>query len=236
MDQNALVVGCNGGLGFALCRELHAKGWTVSGTSRSNVSPHQYLHSHIQADLESDTYCDDISSTFTGATINLFIHVAGVHLLGPTPSISNCVRLLRVNLVAPFVLANSLLGCMAPNSTILFVSSVSSFVPRIGEELYSASKAGLDAITSSLSLRYSSHGISVFGVAPGLFNSRMSSRVFSDTSVIQEIEQLSPARRLADSKEIAKAMLSLVTIAPLIAGRVIPLDLGYSLSTQSTRT
>ena len=113
---------------------------------------------------------------------------------------------------------------------IVNISSAYSFLAREGRSAYSSSKAGLDALTRSLAVEYSSDNILVNSVAPGFVDTELT-RKNNSKSEIEKICSSIPMRRLASSDEIAKIVFFLSSEEnTYITGQTIVADGGFSIA------
>ena len=102
-------------------------------------------------------------------------------------------------------------------------------VQRLPTFAYSASKAALHHLTRTLAVELGPQHITVNAVAPGYFESRMSSYIFEH--YIQDIEDDCPLHRVGQPEEIVGIVTYLASRAGAYTnGTVIPVDGGSSVS------
>jgi short-subunit dehydrogenase len=113
----------------------------------------------------------------------------------------------EVNLVAPIALTQGLLTrqLLAPSASLVFVSSLSSFVSYPGAAVYAASKEGLASYARSLRAAPVMRGRHVLTVYPGPTRTAMAERCSPDNSEPLRARRM-PPERLAGS--IARAVES----------------------------
>jgi NAD(P)-dependent dehydrogenase (short-subunit alcohol dehydrogenase family) len=165
-----LVTGASGGFGRALCLACARAGASVILSGR-NAGKLDRLYDEIEAlgapqpaiaalDLATATAADyDRLADTIGAEfgrLDGLVHAAA--LLGDrTPleqyDVPTWVRVLHVNLTAPFILTQILLPHLrrSADASVIFVSSGVVKQPRAFWGAYGASKAGLEAVRSMLS-------------------------------------------------------------------------------------
>jgi 3-oxoacyl-[acyl-carrier protein] reductase len=99
------------------------------------------------------------------------------HLLAHTaPEIIE--RIVATNLTAPILLTRLVLKCMLLQETggrVVNITSICGLRGYTGLTVYSATKGAMDAFTRSLAHEVSGRGILVNAIAPGFFESEMSS-------------------------------------------------------------
>ncbi|GIO20438.1 hypothetical protein J18TS1_35380 [Oceanobacillus oncorhynchi subsp. incaldanensis] len=101
---------------------------------------------------------------------------------------------------------------------------------------YSASKAGITALTQSIAVDYANDNIRANVVCPGWVKTEMADEemksLAKDTEetveqAYQRVTELMPARRLSNPEEIANAVSWLISPeASFVTGAVIPVDGG----------
>jgi 3-oxoacyl-[acyl-carrier protein] reductase len=112
---------------------------------------------------------------------------------------------------------------------IVNVSSVHALRGEFGLANYSASKAGLIALTRSAALELGPNNINVNAVAPGYIRtSRLTDRVPAE--ILDRARERAALRRLGDPQDVAHTVVFLCSEhARHITGAVIPVDGGHSL-------
>ncbi|KAJ6632610.1 3-hydroxyacyl-CoA dehydrogenase type-2 [Pseudolycoriella hygida] len=143
-------------------------------------------------------------------------------------------RLMTVNTVGTFNvirLAAQMMAKNEPNSdgqrgVIINTSSYAAYDGQRGQAAYSASNAGIVGMTLPIAREFSSEGIRVVTIVPGLFDTPM-----CVGNLLEEVEEfltetvLFP-QRLGHPKEYAELVQSIVE-NPLINGTSIRLDGGF---------
>ena len=115
----------------------------------------------------------------------------------------------------------------AGRGAIVTVSSVNGQA-GIGEEPYSAAKAGVINLTKNLATRYGSKGIRANCIAPGTVQTPIwQARVDRDPNVFDRIAQWYPLGRVGQPEDIANAALFLASDeASWVTGTVLNVDGG----------
>lgn len=231
----ALVTGGSGGIGAALCRALAAAGASVAvGYGRGRESAESVAQELSSAGRRAVAFGADMSDPAAPARL-----VAEVEEeLGPVDVLVANHGLARkatydevdadafdltmaVNLRAPFLLAQEVLGGMRRRGfgRILFVSSLAAFRGGVVGPDYAASKAGLHGITFFLASRVASDGVTVNAIAPG----------FVETAMLpgraSELAKGVPVGRIGRPEEVSELALAMLTNGYL-TGHVFPLDGG----------
>lgn len=107
------------------------------------------------------------------------------------------------------------------------VTSVSARLVDRGMGAYCASKAGLEMLVKIAAYEWSSHGIRVNAVGPGVTRTPMLGRA-PETGMTEEVVGRTPLGRLGEAEDIAQAMTALMTL-DWVTGQVVMADGGLSL-------
>ena len=116
----------------------------------------------------------------------------------------------------------------ARRGAIVYVGSVAGMRASPGQAGYSASKAGIIAITSTLAAELAPRQIRVNAVVPGLCSTGMGLRL--DRRAVEAHVARIPLGRTGTSDEIAEVVLFLASdAASYVIGQAIVVDGGLSL-------
>ncbi|MQA99987.1 MAG: SDR family NAD(P)-dependent oxidoreductase [Actinobacteria bacterium] len=184
----ALITGGSRGLGFALARELAARGKRVvidgrdpealerAATALGDVVP-------IAGDVTDADHRRRLKEAVDGlGSLDLLVNNASS--LGPSPlpgleafPLDELERVYRVNVLAPLALTQSLLpGLRRTGGTIVNVTSDAALEPYEGWGGYGSSKAALDQISAVLGAEQRS--IRVYAFDPGDMRTVMQQEAF----------------------------------------------------------
>lgn len=113
------------------------------------------------------------------------------------------------------------------SGTIVNISSIVGRSGYRGLAVYSATKAALDGMTRALARELGSRGITVNGIAPGYLRTEMSHGL--DEEQLQQIVRRTPAGRLGDPDDIARACQFLTDPRnTYLTGQVLVVDGGLT--------
>jgi NAD(P)-dependent dehydrogenase (short-subunit alcohol dehydrogenase family) len=186
--------------------------------------------------------CDEaVVEQFTRQVSDLYgradvlVNNAGVSLISPAEqtSVSDYLRVLNVNLVAPFLLAKAFGEKMleAGSGSIVNVASVAGLVGIANRAAYNASKHGLIGLTRTLAAEWGGRGVRVNAVCPGWVKTEMDSAdqaggSYSDADITGRV----PMARFATPDDIARAIAFLADghESGFINGHCLTVDGGWT--------
>ena len=241
--QAALVTGGASGLGEATARELARLGAKVTVLDRNAE-----LAEKVAADIGGVACPCDITdpASVTAALekaaaahgpARILMNVAGVGSAkrvvqrdGSAAPLEDFVRVININLIGSynvsrlFAAACSKLDVLGngERGVMMFTASVAAFDGQVGQQAYSASKAGLAGMTLPMARDLAQHAIRVCTVAPGLFATPLMNEL--PEAVQQSLAASIPfPPRLGKPEEFAELACHIVTNGHL-NGEVIRLD------------
>lgn len=188
----------------------------------------------LRVDLRNET---EIEAMFVRAVevfgrVDAVINVAGTPggRRGPEVSSEEFEQLTAVNLRALLLCNKHAVRTMVPTGggAIVNISSVASLN---GDErispVYSAAKAGVNAITKSFAVQYGAQGIRANVVAPGFTLS--AKNLVAPSDVITERSAKAALRRAGQPEEQSEVIAFLASDrASFVSGAIIPVDGGWS--------
>lgn len=241
--QAALVTGGASGLGEATARALAAQGAKVAVLDR-NAELAEKVASEIGGVA---CPCDITDAASVQAAIDkaaaahgparILMNVAGIGSAkrvvqrdGSAAPLEDFVRVININLIGTynvsrlFAAACSKLDVLdnGERGVMMFTASVAAFDGQVGQQAYSASKAGLAGMTLPMARDLAQHAIRVCTVAPGLFATPLMKEL--PEAVQQSLAASIPfPPRLGKPEEFAELACHIVTNGHL-NGEVIRLD------------
>ena len=220
-EKKILITGASRGLGFAISKALSAEYTLIlhatSKESFSHVDPkHHLLCADLSDPNELNDFCKRLKKEH-GDTLYGVINNAGVTfdkslIYQPENEID---KMLHVNLKAPIMICKAVLKQFLLNKQGVIIN-VSSCVGETGnafQAVYSATKAGLAALSKSLAREVSAlseeHAIRILSIAPGFIETEMTDSV--PEKFRQEYLKAIPANRFGHVNEVADVVAFLLS-------------------------
>jgi len=114
---------------------------------------------------------------------------------------------------------------------IINIASLSSFVALFEVAAYAASKAAVASLTKSLAIEWSSKGVNVNAIAPGVFKTDLNTALLDGTDRGREFLLRTPMKRFGKVEELAGAAVFLASdAASFVNGEVLAVDGGFLAS------
>ena len=241
-NKTILVTGASSGIGRAIAIECSKMDATVILSGRNEDRLNETLsqmngveHSIIVADLLKENSIERIVESISNK-IDGIVQCAGFTIPKPFHFLSkdNIKDVMNVNFEAPILLTQQLLKKkkIANNSSIVFISSISGvFCSSPAGSIYSASKGAINGIVKSLAIELSVKGIRVNSVNPGMINTNIfESGVISEEQLKEDMKKY-PLKRYGEPKEVAYAVIYLLSNASgWVTGSNLLIDGGYTLN------
>jgi 3-oxoacyl-[acyl-carrier protein] reductase len=236
----ALVTGASRGIGAAIAKSLARDGWPVAVNYRSDGDGAAAVVAEIEqaggravplaADVADPGAADEL---FVGAEAHFGVPVLGL-VNNAGISADNLISMLgeeewqsvlATNLTGAFRLTRRALKPMmrARFGRIVNISSVVGLRANPGQANYAAAKAGLIAMTKTVTVEVARRGITANAVAPGWIDTDMTAGL--ESGLTANI----PARRAGTPEEVAACVSFLASdAAGYVNGAVLTVDGGLA--------
>jgi 3-oxoacyl-[acyl-carrier protein] reductase len=214
-SKTALITGGSGGIGQGICLRLAADGMRVVVHYGQNAKGAEEVVQKIkssggeaiavQADVTSESDTVKLFKTAVDHFGGLDVVVANAGVGGGAPiadlELDLFDKVVGANLKGAFLTIREAGRCLAENGRIVVISSLMAVRPIKGSGVYSATKAAMDAMVTSMSFEMGERGITVNSVRPGATVPGMFGK--SDEDRKQRFRDLSPFKRLGTPEDIA---------------------------------
>ena len=235
--KKVLLTGASGGLGKAIAIELAKNGADVCLTGRNQIELEDLQKTIggkteiVLSDLSNSVGITDLSNTAQEkmGQIDILINNAGITRdnLFMRMSDDDWNDVMNINLNSIFKLTKLLIKGMIKRrfGRIINITSVIGVAGGAGQSNYSASKAGIIALSKSLAQEVGSRSVTVNSIAPGFIETNMTAGLNDDRKE-QILESISMGR-LGKPEDISGAVCFLASDkASYITGQTLHINGG----------
>ncbi len=244
--KTAVVIGGTTGIGHAIALGLADAGADVVASSRrmeqvehtadeiaAKGSKTLRLASNVRDRKSLEALRDGVIESF--GKVDILVNCAGITKRAPSVDFPEETwnDILETNLTG------TLRGCQVFGShmlsrgygRIINIASLSTFVGLFEVAAYGASKAAVGALTKTLAVEWSRHGVLVNAIAPGLFRTDLNAGLLDGTNRGREFLTRTPMGRFGKTEELVGAAIFLASeAASFVTGEIIVVDGGFLAS------
>ena len=220
-DQNIIVTGASGGIGSSIVECLYEAGANILATGtrtekldqlKSKFSKIKTLPFDISKHDKIGGFIND-ANELLGGNLNCLVNNAGITKdnLAIRMNLMEWNKVIDLNLTSTFLMSKFAIKKMLKNKSgkIINITSVVGHTGNIGQVNYTASKAGIVAMSKSLSIEYSKKNINVNCISPGFIDTAMTEKI--DEKFKESIISKIPSGRLGKAEDIANAVIFLAS-------------------------
>ena len=219
--KNIIVTGASGGIGNAIVEKLYEQGGNVlaTGTREEKLQELKDKFKNIKILKFDISNHDKIEEFINNATneldgsLDCIVNNAGITKDNLTirMSIDEWSKVIDINLTSTFLMSKFAIKKMLKNKAgkIINITSVVGHTGNVGQANYTASKAGIVAMSKSLAIEYAKKNINVNCISPGFISTAMTDAI--DEKFKESIISKIPANRLGKPEDIANAVLFLAS-------------------------
>ena len=243
-NKNIIVTGASGGIGNSIVKNLHESGANIlaSGTKiekleelKSKFSNLKFIKFDISKIDQIENFIENATKEL-GGTLDCIVNNAGITQdnLAIRMNLDEWRNVIEVNLTSTFLICKFGIKKMLKNKKgkIINITSVVGHTGNLGQANYTASKAGIIAMSKSLAIEYAKKNININCISPGFIKTAMTDKIdekFKDT-IISKI----PSNRLGEPEDIANAVLFLASNhSDYINGETLHVNGGMYMAWQS---
>ena len=159
-----------------------------------------------------ENFIEDASKEL-GASLDCIVNNAGITQdnLAIRMSLDEWKKVIDINLTSTFLMCKFAIKKMLKNKKgkIINISSVVGHTGNLGQSNYTASKAGIVAMSKSLAIEYAKKNININCISPGFIKTAMTDKI--DEKFKDIIVSKIPSARLGEPEDIANAVLFLAS-------------------------
>ena len=243
----ALVTGGSRGLGLEIAQGLGEAGAAVAITARreqwlasakADLKAHQIQCLALTCDVSQPNQVEGTLAATVAqfGRIDILVNNAGISWAEPaiTMSLEKWRSVLDTNVTGCFLMSQAagramiLGGRGGANVNIASIAGLVGTAPDVLDAIgYSASKGAIISLTRDLAVKWARHGIRVNAIAPGFFDTRLTTHVLERSR--SDIEQSTPMGRIGRPGELKGVALFLASAASdYVTGQVLAVDGGTS--------
>jgi 2-deoxy-D-gluconate 3-dehydrogenase len=242
--KQALVTGCNRGIGKAMAIGLAEAGADIIGVSASLESSGSEIEKAVQAlGRQFTAYQADFSDRDSlyafiekvkkaHSRIDILVNNAGTIKRAPAADHPDADwdQVLSINLDTPFILAREMGKRMLEQGggKIIFTCSLLSFQGGINVPGYAASKGAIASLVKALANEWAGKGVNVNGIAPGYIATDNTEALRNDPVRSKSILDRIPAGRWGEADDLKGATVFLASpAANYVQGTIVTVDGGW---------
>ena len=215
-DKNFIVTGASGGIGNSIAEKLHEQGANILATGtriekledlakkfngvktlKFDISQHEKIEEFINEATEK-----------LGGSLDGIVNNAGITKDNLTirMSLEEWTKVIDINLTSTFLMCKYSIKKMLKNKSgkIVNITSVVGHTGNVGQANYTASKAGIVAMSKSLAIEYAKKNININCISPGFISTAMTDQI--DEKYKEAIIAKIPSNKLGKPEDIANAV------------------------------
>ena len=215
-DKNFIVTGASGGIGNSIAEKLHEQGANVLATGTriekleelaKKFNGIKTLKFDISQHEKIEEFINEATEKF-GGSLDGIINNAGITKDNLTirMSLEEWTKVIDINLTSTFLMCKYSIKKMLKNKSgkIVNITSVVGHTGNVGQANYTASKAGIVAMSKSLAIEYAKKNININCISPGFISTAMTDQI--DEKHKEAIIAKIPSNKLGKPEDIANAV------------------------------
>jgi NAD(P)-dependent dehydrogenase (short-subunit alcohol dehydrogenase family) len=235
--KTAVVIGGTSGIGAALSLGLAEAGADVVASSKTENKVHEIatrieasgrrtlrVSSNVGDRASLEKLRDTVIREF--GKVDILVNCAGTTKKGPTLDFPDASweEIIDVNLTG------TLRGCQVFGEHMLN-RKYGRIIGLFEVAAYGASKAAVGALTKSLAVEWSRHGVLVNAIVPGVFRTSMNTNLLDNSERGREFLMRTPMGRFGQTQELIGAAVYLASEASsFVTGTLLAVDGGILAS------
>ncbi len=241
--KKILITGATGGIGNALVKKFLSLDGTVlaTGTNTEKLDTLKKEFPKINVlkfDISDHSKIEDFIENVTSQLVGLDVLVnnAGITMdnLSLRMKDDEWKKVIDINLSSTFYLCKHAIKKMLKNKygRIVNITSIVGHTGNLGQANYSASKAGMVAMSKSLAIEYAKKNITINCVSPGFIQSKMTEKIVESIKAV--LTSRIPMSKLGTGEDVSNTVAFLSSdAASYITGETIHVNGGMYMAWQS---
>ena len=238
--KKILITGATGGIGNSLIKKFVSLNGTVLATGTNieklKVLKDEFPNIHtLKFDISDhskiDEFIENASSQLSG--LDILVNNAGITRDNLSLRMKNeeWQKVIDINLTSTFYLSKFAIKKMLKNKygRIINITSIVGHTGNLGQANYSASKAGMVAMSKTLAIEYARKNITVNCVSPGFIQTSMTDKIVE--SIKAALTSRIPMSKLGTGEDVSNTAAFLASdAASYITGETIHVNGGMYMS------
>jgi 3-oxoacyl-[acyl-carrier protein] reductase len=238
--KKILITGATGGIGYALVKKFLSLDGTVlaTGTNTEKLDSLKkefpnlnVLKFDISDHSKVEEFIENVASQMVG--LDVLVNNAGITMdnLSLRMKDEEWKKVIDINLSSTFYLCKYAIKKMLKNKygRIVNITSIVGHTGNLGQTNYSASKAGIVAMSKSLAIEYAKKNITINCVSPGFIQSKMTDKIVENIKAV--LTSRIPMSKLGTGEDVSNTVAFLSSdAASYITGETIHVNGGMYMA------
>jgi len=238
--KNILITGASGGIGNALVKKFVSLGGNVLGTGTNAEKLDKIKKEYPSIKVKKfniadhsgiEDFIENVSLEL--GSLDILINNAGMNMdnLSLRMKDEEWKKVIDINLTSTFLLSKHAIKKMLKNKfgRVVNVTSVVGHTGNLGQSNYSASKAGIIAMSKSLAIEYAKKNITINCVSPGFIVSNMTMNIAEKVKLY--LTSRIPMGKLGTGEDVSNCVAFLSSdSASYVTGETIHVNGGMYMS------
>ena len=239
-NKKIIITGATGGIGNELIKKFVSLDGKVLATGtnseklsklKNNFNNIETLKFDISKHSEIEKFIDESYAKLGG--LDILINNAGITLdnLSLRMKTEEWQKVIDINLSSTFYMCKYGIKKMLKNKfgRVVNVTSIVGHTGNIGQANYTASKAGIIAMSKSLAIEYAKKNITINCVSPGFIQTNMTDKI--NEEIKENLMARIPMNRLGNGEDVSNSVAFLASEASsYITGETIHVNGGMYMA------